>query len=152
MKAQIMKRAWEIYRTLTGDHIAKLHYALKAAWAEIKKAARNVLTAGKHVFEIVDTVPDGYEIWYVGNLIDGYIPLAQVENNRVNPETLKAVKVSDSAMVMRVVGIVCGKGKKIVSNLSSYAKKYKNSKRAGTRHRAEMAEKALAVLSEVKWA
>lgn len=36
----IMKRAWEIYRTLTGDHIAKLSEALRQAWAEIKCAAK----------------------------------------------------------------------------------------------------------------
>ncbi len=30
----IMKRAWEIYRTLEGDHIAKLSLALKTAWRE----------------------------------------------------------------------------------------------------------------------
>lgn len=33
---QIMKRAWEIYRTLEGDRLAKLSYALKKAWAERK--------------------------------------------------------------------------------------------------------------------
>lgn len=36
MKKQIMKRAWEIYRTLTGDHIAKLSMALREAWAEAR--------------------------------------------------------------------------------------------------------------------
>lgn len=34
----VMKRAWEIYRTLIGDKIAKLSMALRQAWAEIKKA------------------------------------------------------------------------------------------------------------------
>lgn len=38
----VMKRAWEIYRTLTGDHIAKLSVALRKAWAEIKNAVKNV--------------------------------------------------------------------------------------------------------------
>lgn len=32
----IMKRAWEIYRTLEGDRLAKLAMALKQAWAEAK--------------------------------------------------------------------------------------------------------------------
>ena len=35
MKKQIMKRAWEIYRTLVGDRIAKLSMAMRMAWAEI---------------------------------------------------------------------------------------------------------------------
>lgn len=34
----VMRRAWEIYRTLTGDHTAKLAMALKAAWAETKSS------------------------------------------------------------------------------------------------------------------
>ena len=36
----IMKRAWEIYRTLTGDHIAKLSAALRKAWAEGKAVVK----------------------------------------------------------------------------------------------------------------
>ena len=34
MMRNIMKRAWEIYRTLEGDHRAKLSLALKTAWRE----------------------------------------------------------------------------------------------------------------------
>lgn len=40
MKKQIMRRAWEIFRTLTGDRIAKLSQALKMAWAEVKNTAK----------------------------------------------------------------------------------------------------------------
>lgn len=36
MKSNIMKRAWEIFRTLVGDYKAKLSTALKRAWAEVK--------------------------------------------------------------------------------------------------------------------
>lgn len=36
MKKEVMKRAWEIYRTLEGDRNAKLSQALKQAWAEVK--------------------------------------------------------------------------------------------------------------------
>lgn len=34
---KIMQRAWEIYRTLQGDRIAKIAYAMKQAWAEAKQ-------------------------------------------------------------------------------------------------------------------
>lgn len=34
----VMSRAWEIYRTLKGDHIAKLKMAMQKAWNEVKKA------------------------------------------------------------------------------------------------------------------
>ncbi len=33
----IMKRAWEIYKTLKGSHMEKLSAALKAAWTEFKQ-------------------------------------------------------------------------------------------------------------------
>lgn len=33
---KIMHRAWQIYRTLQGDRIAKIAYAMKQAWAEAK--------------------------------------------------------------------------------------------------------------------
>lgn len=39
MKKEVMKRAWEIYRTLEGDRNAKLSQALKQAWAEVKTEA-----------------------------------------------------------------------------------------------------------------
>ncbi len=32
-----MKRAWQIYKTVYGDRVAKLSYALKQAWAEFKE-------------------------------------------------------------------------------------------------------------------
>ena len=32
----IMQRAWQIYRTMDGDRIAKIAYAMKQAWAEAK--------------------------------------------------------------------------------------------------------------------
>lgn len=34
----VMVRAWEIYRTLEGDHLAKLAMSLRMAWKEIKSA------------------------------------------------------------------------------------------------------------------
>ena len=40
---EIMRRAWEIYRTLEGDRIAKLSYALKKAWAEYKSSKCELL-------------------------------------------------------------------------------------------------------------
>ena len=38
----VMTRAWEIYRTLTGDRLAKLSMALKMAWAEAKAPQEKV--------------------------------------------------------------------------------------------------------------
>lgn len=38
-RKEIMNRAWEIYRTLEGDHAAKLALALRSAWAEARHYA-----------------------------------------------------------------------------------------------------------------
>lgn len=38
----IMKRAWEIYRTLIGEHVAKLSMALKKSWREAKEMVQKV--------------------------------------------------------------------------------------------------------------
>lgn len=40
---KIMKRAWEIYRTLEGNRLAKLSMALRMAWVEAKAAATQQL-------------------------------------------------------------------------------------------------------------
>ena len=45
MMKQIMKRAWEIYRTLEGDKIAKQSMALRQAWAEAKASKKQYSTA-----------------------------------------------------------------------------------------------------------
>lgn len=58
MKRNIMKRAWEIYRTLIGDHIAKLAMAMREAWAEAKAAAKKVFTGFAKI---------GYDCWYHGS-------------------------------------------------------------------------------------
>lgn len=41
--ASIMKRAWEIVKTMVGDTVAKPSYALKQAWAEAKAPADEIV-------------------------------------------------------------------------------------------------------------
>lgn len=58
---KIMKRAWEIYRTLIGDHIAKLALALRQAWAEAKAAAKNAAKKAFGGFAKVAKIDDPYD-------------------------------------------------------------------------------------------
>lgn len=51
----IMMVAWEIYRTLEGDHMAKLSQALRTAWAEARKAAKPVKKVEFTLPELVGT-------------------------------------------------------------------------------------------------
>lgn len=58
MKKAIMKRAWEIYRTLEGDRAAKMSMALREAWAEAKADLEfvrkaNATTWGEHDDEAI---------------------------------------------------------------------------------------------------
>lgn len=39
---KVMTRAWEIYRTLEGDHVAKLTMALRQAWKGAKSMTKKV--------------------------------------------------------------------------------------------------------------
>ncbi len=47
MRKNVMTRAWEIYRTLAGDHVAKLAMALKEAWTEAKTQTSEKVFGGK---------------------------------------------------------------------------------------------------------
>lgn len=65
MKKKIMKRAWEIYRTLEGDRIAKLSMAMRMAWAEINA----IIETGKKAYgcawqfqSVEEYVEDGLRI------------------------------------------------------------------------------------------
>lgn len=56
-----------------------------------------ILTSGRHTFEIVETLPQGYVIWNIGRHnfpFESYIPLCwQYKDYKIEPETLKAYKV-----------------------------------------------------------
>lgn len=62
MMKQIMKRAWQIYRTLTGDKIAKLSMALRQAWAEAKEAAEKKTFSGRETMMWMLNDHEGFEV------------------------------------------------------------------------------------------
>jgi len=61
-----------------------------------------IIKDSKHSFEVVEKIPQGYEIWNIGdNMIDGYIPLAEeVEKYKINPNTLKAIKLDPNELTL----------------------------------------------------
>jgi hypothetical protein len=106
------------------------------------------ITAGKHTFEIVESVPVGYEIWNIGaDTVKGYLPLCQGNykgnENWVNPYTLKAIKCEDAEIIMAAAGYGIKTAKK--------AEKYiaKNENKANKQYSVEKAKKALPVLKTV---
>lgn len=63
---QIMRRAWEIYRTLTGDKLVKLSMALRQAWTEAKapaKAAFNGFATINYQLSERITVSVQFKMW-----------------------------------------------------------------------------------------
>lgn len=66
MKKQIMKRAWEIYRTLEGDRVAKLSMAMRMAWAEAKTPKTRKLRSAEIAFLrqfVADTLPNAVKLF-----------------------------------------------------------------------------------------
>ena len=104
MKKSVMTRAWEIFRTLVGDRIAKLSQALKMAWEEVKNVAKKVVTpftSGEAV-----TV-DGFYYTVIGCF--------------TNPFTVNCLDATynDGVLTLNYArdlewGEVCGRGKKEV--------------------------------------
>lgn len=103
----VMKRAWEIYRTLTGDHIAKLAMALKDAWAEAKNTAKKTATEGimkvkAWVIEKAQNEAKRYNMWFnipaEGRDADGMHTITAdgydyIIAEEILAETEKAIKV-----------------------------------------------------------
>lgn len=60
---KIMTRAWGIYRTLKGDHVAKLAMALKQAWKEAKASSKKVLQLKDWIFQKIAREHNAPRIW-----------------------------------------------------------------------------------------
>ena len=106
---------------------------------------------GKDVFEIVDFVPAGYQIWNIGShMIDGYLPIVQVggaDGCQVNTKTMKAIKVAEAQTILSAIG----RGQNTIDKMEKYIQRYKNSKNISTQRHVKRLEKALEVMYTIKW-
>lgn len=99
-------------------------------------------------FEVVESFPQGYIVWNIGdNMVDGYLPLAQVENDSVNLNTLKAIKI-DSNEELKLLREAAGYG---VHDLKSAkrAMNRKNPKGSIARRKKELAEKTITIFERL---
>lgn len=117
----------------------------------VEEDQKNILIAGNHEFEIVDSFPQGYDIWSIGdNMPKGYLPLYKDNGDfHVDPDTLKAIKVEGAEYVLKVA--CYSKNIKTIKGMETYIKRYSKSKNAYTRLRVERVKKALEVLKTVKF-
>ena len=100
-----------------------------------------------YVFEVVESVPQGFKIWNIGyHMVDGYIPLCEpIEKGSytINPNTLKAIKYDKAQELLNCVGAgYCG----TLKECESYLKRKKQSS-----YHSNKCLKALPLLKELKW-
>lgn len=108
------------------------------------------ITSGRHVFEIIESVPCGYQVWNIGkNMKHGFLPLAQVDGNRnVNLNTLKAIEIEGAQTILEAIG----GGQNTIVQMETYIKRYKNAKQGTWPHKqVEKMKEALKVMYLIKW-
>lgn len=99
-------------------------------------------------FEVVDRVPQGYEIWNVDLLNEkGYLPLCQCDNYKVNTGTLKCIKCNNVEEIVYCTGV----GQKTIKQMKTYIKRYSKSKNVLTSKRVSAMKIALKSLSELEF-
>lgn len=112
---------------------------------------KDTIKLGNYTFEVIDHVPNGYQIWNIGkNMIDGYLPLCRLIGNSYNVDAtaLKAIKCEGAQTILAAVG----GGQNTIKQMESYIKRYKNAK-AGTVSfwRKERILKALPYMKMLDW-
>lgn len=117
----------------------------------------NTIVHDDLVFEVVETVPLGYEIWNIGkNMIDGYLPFCRISRNQpfpggrcVETDTLKAIKNDGAQLILEAVGA----GVYTTKDMERYIERHKNAK-SGTYAfaKTQRIKKALPYMKQLKWA
>ena len=105
------------------------------------------------IFELVDSVPLGYEIWNIGkNMVDGYVPLCRLSRNQPFPggrnietDTLKAIKVDGAQDVLAAIGF----GPNTSKEMEAYVSRYGRSRTDWVRNRVERYKKAIPIMKQI---
>lgn len=110
---------------------------------------------GRHVFELTDRVPAGYEVWSIGkNMVDGFLPLCRLKavqpfegGRAVEVNTLKAIRLEGAQTVLAAFGF----GPHDIPSMEKYIKRYSKSKTAYVMRRVDRMKKALEIMKTLKW-
>lgn len=113
---------------------------------------KEYITHENNTYEIVNSVPSGYEIWNIGKYApDGYLPLCMriaPDSYSINPDTLKAIKVDGAQTILEAV---CG-GQNTIKEMERYIRHYQNAKPGTYSYRQlQRIEKALPIMRTIKW-
>ena len=106
------------------------------------------ITHNSREFELVDSVPHGYEVWNIGkNMIDGYLPLCRITavqpfpgGRSIETHTLKAIKTDSAQIILAAMSI----GPKTVKEMERYIEKHPN------KWGVDRMEKALPYMRQIK--
>ena len=72
---------------------------------------KNTIEYDGKIFEIINCIPLGYQIWNIGEFIDGYLPLCKLKQiqpfegcTEIETDTLKAIKVDGAQKILNAIG------------------------------------------------
>ena len=112
------------------------------------------IKVGKHIFEVVDHFPIGYEIWNIGtNMAEGYLPLCRLSSRQPFPgarnietDTLKDIKTDGAREMLDVAGF----GVKTLQDAEAFVKRHARAKPGTIKHgERERVKKALPYMQKV---
>ena len=111
-------------------------------------------------FEIVDSVPAGYEIWAIGiNMCEGFLPLCRLKPEdkqpfegarEIEPDTLKAIRTDGAIAILRIAVT----GLETAKEMEDYLQNIDNREWVDPEWKAEMKRRieiALPYARKIKW-
>ncbi len=106
-----------------------------------------------HKFEIVDSVPYGYQIWQIGkHAPEFYIPLCEIkEGYKINPDTLKAIHINCADAYKAWETIMTGASYDAVTLEKAIRLSNTTPHNTLEAHMVEKARNAVPYLQNIKW-
>ena len=112
------------------------------------------ITCHGFTFEIVNKVPYGYEVWNIGSMTEGYLPLCKLSafqpfdgGRNVEIETLKAIRCEGADVIMKAASYGATTPEKAERLIHRYSK---NEGKSRSRT-LERCKEALPYLKKIPW-
>ncbi|MCD7891633.1 MAG: hypothetical protein LUG26_07810 [Ruminococcus sp.] len=108
------------------------------------------------IFQIVDSVPPGYQIWNIGeHMPEGYLPLCRLKTQQpfpgcceVETHSLKAIKIEGAEKILEAIG----GGQNTIKKMETYIKRYRNAKPGTWSYtQVQRIKAALPIMKQIKW-
>lgn len=115
-----------------------------------------VINNNGDVFEVVEIIPLGYEIWSIGkNMMDGYLPLCRLSSRQpfdgarnIETDALKAIKCDGAQVILDAVH----GGTDTLESMERYIKRHQRAKPGSYAYeKVQKIQKALPFMRQIKW-